>query len=327
MALQNNAAVKNKLLDVKASEEVKKAAFTKYFPQVEATALTFKVDKPLLEMEIPGGNLPVYDGNPANLLTATQFAYFPGGSISMLENGTIGFATATQPLFAGRRISTGNKLANLGIEVSQLQLKTTENEIALETEKQFWQIVALNEKLKTLERYIALVDTLHKEVNDAWQAGLITRNDLLKVELKQNELKMNKLKLTNGIMLAKMALCQYIGVVYSPDVDFSDNLANIQSPDQVYVDHQSALANRAEYQLRKKAPWPKIPDKDAAWRIPAASWCWGWCPISRYHGWRRDQLRDGFRNGEYPDFRLVGSIAQNEGTPPERRAEPEPGGR
>ncbi len=253
MALQNNAEVKNKLLDVKASEEVKKAAFTKYFPQVEATALMFKVDKPLLEMEIPGGNLPVYDGNPANLLTATQFAYFPGGSISMLENGTIGFATATQPLFAGRRISTGNKLANLGIEVSQLQLKTTENEIALETEKQFWQIVALNEKLKTLERYIALVDTLHKEVNDAWQAGLITRNDLLKVELKQNELKMNKLKLTNGIMLAKMALCQYIGVVYRPDVDFSDNLANIQSPERVYVDHQSALANRAEYQLLQKS--------------------------------------------------------------------------
>ena len=161
--------------------------------------------------------------------------------------------TAIQPVFAGQRITTGNKLANLGVEVSQLQLISTKNETLYETEKQYWQIVSLNEKMKTLERYIQLVDTLHKEVNDAYQAGLITRNDLLKVELKQNELKMNRLKLENGIALAKMALCQYIGITYNPGINFTDELAKTDNPQAIYTDHQQALANRVEYQLLQKS--------------------------------------------------------------------------
>ena len=253
LALQNNVQVKNKKLDVEVSEQVKKAAFTKYFPQVQAMAVSFRFEKPLFDMNIPGGNLPVYDGNPANLATATQFAYFPGMAISMFEKGTIGLATATQPLFAGRRIVTGNKLANLGVEVNQIQLGATQDEISFETERQYWQLVELGEKVKTLERYIQMVDTLHKEVNDAFKAGLITRNELLKVELKQTELQMNRLKLANGIVLSKMTLCQYIGVSYNQSIRFAENPINPENPQLIYTDHQQALAKRAEYQLLQKS--------------------------------------------------------------------------
>ncbi|MGV8094406.1 MAG: efflux RND transporter permease subunit [Mangrovibacterium sp.] len=253
LALQNNAEVKNKTLGVESAQEVKKAAFTKYFPQVEATALAFRFDKPLMELEMEGGNLPVYDGNPANLKTATQFAYFPPTSIGMLEKGTIGMATATQPVYAGSQIATGNKLANLGVEVSELQLTSVKNQIVLQTENQYWQIVSLNEKMKTLEQYIQMVDTLHKEVADAYEAGLITRNDLLKVELKQNELQMNKLKLENGIELARMALCQYMGVPYNAGIAFTDTIPAAITPQLIYTDHQQALAKRAEYQMLQKS--------------------------------------------------------------------------
>ncbi|MGD9976609.1 MAG: TolC family protein [Bacteroidales bacterium] len=253
MAIENNAQMKNKMLDVEASKEVKKAAYTKYFPQVSATAMSYKFTDPLINMEVPGGNLPVYDGNPENLATATEFAYFPGMAISMLEEGAIGMATATQPIYAGGRIATGNKLANIGIEVSELQLKATEKEILLETEKQYWQIVSLGEKKKTLENYIKLVDTLHNDVANALEAGLITRNDLLKVELKQNELQMNLSRLLNGTELAKMAFCQYIGIEYSGDMNFTDDVEIDGIPEQYYTDHSEALKNREEYMMLQKS--------------------------------------------------------------------------
>jgi outer membrane protein TolC len=204
-------------------------------------------------MNIPGGNLPVFDGNPANLATATQFAYFPGMALSFFEKGSLGLVTATQPVFAGRRIVTGNKLANLGIEVNQIQLASNEDEVAIETERQYWQIVELTGKMKTLENYIQLVDTLHKEVKDVYNAGIINRNDLLKVELKQNELKMNRVKLSNGIILAKMAFCQYIGVLYHPEISFADDFGTLESPLLKYTDHQQTLPGRAEYKLLKKS--------------------------------------------------------------------------
>ena len=122
-----------------------------------------------------------------------------------------------------------------------------------ETERQYWQLIELGEKMKTLDRYIQMVDTLHKEVNAAFQSGLIIRNDLLKVELKQTELQMNRLKLENGIVLSKMALCQLIGISYNQSIRFAENPISPDNPQMIYTDHQLALTKRSEYQLLQKS--------------------------------------------------------------------------
>ncbi len=131
---------------------MKKAAFTRYFPKVSASGATFQFRDPLIQYNIPGGNLPVYDGNPINLASPTEFAWFPGISLSLVNRGTIGAATAVQPLFAGGRIITGNQLAALGVEVSSEKKVLSENEVLLKTEEQYWQIVSLQEKMKTLQK-------------------------------------------------------------------------------------------------------------------------------------------------------------------------------
>ena len=98
-ALENNKKLIEAQLEVEAAKQVKKEAFTNYFPIVNAGAVAMKANRSLLETEIPEMNLPVYDGNPANIGTATQFAYFPGMEISVLDYTNIGMVTAIQPLY------------------------------------------------------------------------------------------------------------------------------------------------------------------------------------------------------------------------------------
>ncbi|MDD4033278.1 MAG: TolC family protein, partial [Bacteroidales bacterium] len=236
LALKNNAQIKNARLEIEASKEVSKNAFTRYFPKVEMTTLTFAMKDPLIDMKIPGGNLPVYDGNPAHLLTATQFAYFPGMSFSLLDKGILGVVTATQPLYAGGRIRTGNQLSRLGIEVTRGKMALSENEVILKTEEQYWQIISLKEKMKTLMEMEQLLNSFYKQANDAWQAGLINRNDVMKVSLKQSDLRVNKLKLENGILLASMAFCQYLGLPLDTQLEFSDQPLPDQTPETLYID-------------------------------------------------------------------------------------------
>ena len=80
-----------------------------------------KAINPLLKLNMEGGNLPVYDGNPAHLLTATQFAYMPGINISLLNQLAGGAVTVLQPIYAGNRIKTGNQLADINLEVKMKQ--------------------------------------------------------------------------------------------------------------------------------------------------------------------------------------------------------------
>lgn len=253
LALKNNTLVSNSNLEIEASNQIKKAAFTNYFPKVSATGMTFHFNDRLIEYNMPGGNLPVYDGNPANLPIATQFAYFPGISLSLMDKATIGAITAVQPVFAGGRIITGNKLAQLGINVNNSRLILSKNEVLLKTEEQYWLIVSLNEKLKTLHMVEMLLDTIYKQASDAYQAGLINRNDVMKVSIKQSEMKINRIKLEDGIKLATMAFSQHIGLPYDSAMVLPDTLVISQSPYDVYLDTDQALLNREEYKLLQKS--------------------------------------------------------------------------
>ena len=255
LAMKNNTTIKNAILEIKAAEQVKKSAFTNYFPQISATAMTFGFNKPLLDLSIEGGQLPVFatDGVTPPVQVPGQFAYFPGLSLSMLDKGTIGAVTAIQPVFAGGRIIAGNKLARVGINVNQGKLKLSKEQIMTKTEEQYWQIISLYEKRKTLDLTKQLLDSLYNEAEDAWKAGLINRNEVLKVALKQSEIRQNELKLSNGIQLATMAFCQFLGLPSDSALVLADSLTSLRTPGEVYINSEEALLNRQEYKLLQES--------------------------------------------------------------------------
>ena len=249
LALQNNAKVKNGALELEAAQQTRKAAFTKFFPSISASGAMFGAQENLMEISTQGGNLPVYDGNPAHLLTATQFAYMPASTMGLLKSGTFGVVTAVQPIFAGGRIWNGNRLASLGEDVSEYKNRLAQNEVLLKTEEQYWLVFSLNEKTKTIQRYEKLLNSLLAQVEDAYKSGLVSKNDMLKVKVKRSEVLLNKSKLENGLRLATMAFCQYIGIPYDSSLVLRDSLTLEASPESYYVENTETLKNRSEYHL------------------------------------------------------------------------------
>ncbi|MGD1009391.1 MAG: TolC family protein [Candidatus Aminicenantales bacterium] len=249
LALQNNVRTKNSALESEAARETRREAFTRFFPSVSASGTAFDASKSMLEITTPGGNLPVYDGNPANLPTATAFAYFPGATMGILGSMKFGLVSAVQPVFAGGRIVNGNRLAALGVEASDEKARLARDEVLRTTEEDYWRVVSLDDKLRTVEKYEAFLRRLLGQVEDAYDAGLVMKNDVLKVRLKLSEVLLNKSKAGNGRALAAMALCQHIGIPYDPAVELSDPLVVDGPPDAYHVDHQEALKARPEFRL------------------------------------------------------------------------------
>ncbi len=225
LVLTNNVKIKNGKLEVESSKQIKNDAFTNYFPTIEADAFSFKSNDNIVNM---------------NML---------GMPISLLDKTTIATVTAMQPIFAGGQIINGNKLANLGVDVNNELLNLTQKEELIKTEEKYWQIVSLTNKLKTLNDYETLLNNLLIQVNDAYNSGLITKNDVLKVVLKKSEIELNKLKLTNGIKLSYMAFCQSIGIEYKSDYVLSDSLITYNKPENIFEDPNVAVTERGEYRL------------------------------------------------------------------------------
>lgn len=228
MALENNARLKNARNDVAGAIQGKKEAFTNYFPNISATGMGYNANKGLIEMDMG-----------------------PGMSMSMLKNGIMGGVTLTQPIFAGGQIVNGNKLAEIGVDMSRLQLAQTENEVRLTVEQFFWQIITVEEKRKTL----ALIDTmlvkLHKDVEVAVNAGVTMRNDLLQVRLKQNEIQSAIITLESNRAILKKMLAQYMGLG-TEEINITYNVSFDEAPafpDDIFIIPQDALSSTIEYKM------------------------------------------------------------------------------
>jgi len=253
LALQNNRKIMNAEMQIQASQQQKQEVFTNFFPKVSIAAFAMRSADYLMKIETPTMNLPVWDGrNPAQLMNPTQFAYFPALSIGLLDYMNTAAVTVAVPVYAGGRIRRGYKLARLGEEVNVYQKKMTCDEVLARTEELFWTLQSFSEKRNTLGSYKLLLDSLFRDVNNYSKAGLAQKNDVLKVQLKQNELKTNMLKLKNGINLTRRALCQHIGIAYDSMLVFTAP-PDTQSEAIVFQDPEQLVKNRGEYHLLNKA--------------------------------------------------------------------------
>ena len=175
----------------------------------------FNANKGMAKMDMNPSELisPELGATLAQMLPAEALAALGSPvSISMLKNGTVAGVTAVQPVFAGGQIINGNKLAKVGVEVSRLQLQLSENEVEKQTEQYYWQLVSLQEKMKTVEAVDTLLTHIYKDVDVAVRAGVAMRNDLLQVQLRQSDIESQRLKLQNGINIVRLLLAQYCGL-------------------------------------------------------------------------------------------------------------------
>ena len=214
-ARHNNFALRNARYSIDAAQEQRKEAFTKYFPTVSGTGLWFNANKGMAQTTVnPSEVIPQELGGVlAQSLPVEALAVLGNPvSISMMKNGTFAGISAVQPVFVGGQIINGNRLAKVGEEAARLQLQLSENEVEKTTEQYFWQLVTMQEKMKTLAAVEALLADIHKDVDVAVRAGVALRNDLLQVQLRQNDTESQRLKLRNGIGIVKLLLAQYCGL-------------------------------------------------------------------------------------------------------------------
>ena len=232
-AVEHNRTLRNSRLDLDAASQTRREAFTNYFPQISASGGLFQAQHGLVQADF----------------AVPQMGTLP---VSLVKRGIVGSVTAVQPLFTGLKIVTGNKLARLGEEVGRLQLQKTESEVREQTDAYYWQVVSLRDNLSTIEAVERQLEEIHRQVELSVKAGLVTTNDLLRVELRQQEIASNRLKVENGLKVSKMLLAQHIGVDWRAFDVAAAEFGQPEAPAAFYVPVEEALDNRAEYRLAEK---------------------------------------------------------------------------
>lgn len=258
MALENNRSLQSARFDLKMADEDARIAFTKYFPSVQAGVTGFIGAKDLMRTTM---DLTSIGETYGPMLMQMGFGEMlmnmpPQNDVSMMKKGVVANIVAMQPVYAGGQITTGNKLAALQQEVRRLQITMSEKNIAQSVAEYYWQIVSLRGNISTLDAVDEQLNAIHTLTENYVKAGLINRNDLLTVELKQQETASARLQVTNAIELLRLVLAQLCGAdveTFQPDcASFDAAKVDLKAPDSYFVSPAEAVLNREELELAAK---------------------------------------------------------------------------
>lgn len=279
LALSNNKELRMSKEKVNAAHYQQKAAFTNFLPKIDMMGTYMRTEKEISLLSddqksaisnigtavAPMGQklqqILSSDPSLAPLLTPLQsvMGTLPGalnqvgqGMVDALRTDTRnmfgGMVTLTQPIFMGGKIIAYNKITKFAEQLAESQHATELQDVILNTDQAYWQVISLVNKKKLAESFLELVKKLDSDVSKMVAEGVATKADELSVNVKVNEAEMTLTKVENGLSLSKMVLCQLCGIPLDTPITLADeSMENITLPD-TYIEGNvnTALSNREE---------------------------------------------------------------------------------
>lgn len=251
LAVRNNKELSISKEKINLASQEKKAAFTKYFPQVSANGAYMwnQKDLNLLDMGALSSSLSSSLGGLAQL-PALQNAFATINDIQHLDiqNVWIGNVSLMQPVFMGGKIVNYNQIASYAKELAESMNDLQLQELIYKTDETYWQVISLVNKKKLADSYVSLLSKMNEDISAMIAEGIATEADGLSVKVKLNEAEMAQTKVNNGLALTRMLLAQICGLPLEEEIRLADeNLNDFPVSDQtVAADLNEAFMNRGE---------------------------------------------------------------------------------
>lgn len=251
LAIQNNKELQISGEKIKMADNEKKAAFTKYFPQLSANGAYMwnQKDINLLDMGALSSSLSSSLGGLAQL---PMIQHLMSGVNDMqhldVQNIWVGNVSLVQPVFMGGKIVNYNQITKFAKQLAESMNNLQLQDLIYKTDETYWQVISLVNKKKLADAYVDLLRKMDSDVTAMIYEGVATEADGLSVKVKLNEAEMAQTKVENGLALTRMLLAQICGLSLEEDLSLADEkLDNFPvETTQVSADLNEAFMNRNE---------------------------------------------------------------------------------
>jgi outer membrane protein TolC len=283
MALTHNKSLQMAQENVKAAQELKKAAFTQFLPNFSANA-TYAWNQKNISLLSEDAMLPVgtkmADGSfgfTADQISnkwmqtgATSYAPLDANGVPFdpklnpekiqwkgyallpksamefdVRNVFAGTIGFVQPIFMGGKIRELYNIAKYGENLAEAQHESKVTDLLLEVDEAYWRVVSVENKVSLAKEYRDLIAKVDSNVAIMIEEGVATKSESLKVKVKLNEADITLTKAEDGLNLSKMALNQLCGMPLDESYTLADQDLNSSVATQL-IPIDQAISNRPE---------------------------------------------------------------------------------
>ncbi|MBO0951750.1 TolC family protein [Fibrella forsythiae] len=209
LALQNNKGIKLADSRTLAAESRSQEAKDRSLPQANAS-LAYSRYSLTGPFALGQGS----DGKPLLGIPAGAF------------NATIGGVTISKEVFGGFAEKSAEKSAQLLAKASRLDAQRNRSELVYTVTDAYYNIVKLIRSTTVIDQSIKQFDEKEREANNLLKEGIVTANEVLKIQLQKNNLQLSRLQVDKARQTALYNFNLLVGLPDDQQVTIDTTLTN-----------------------------------------------------------------------------------------------------
>jgi outer membrane protein len=177
--------------------------------------------------------------------------------------------TLQQPLFTGFRLQRTVDIADYIVQASQKEYDRDKSDLTFNVKSAYWNLAKALELLNVVNENVGQVKAHLKDVQ-SWQGqGLITNNEVLKVQVQLSDVQLRQIDARNNVQLAKISLNNIIGLPLDTDIQLTTNILHEHT---IFSDLNSLIRQAQERRSEIKSMQYRVQASDAAVSLAQSSW-------------------------------------------------------
>ncbi|MCK6612818.1 MAG: TolC family protein [Ignavibacteriaceae bacterium] len=174
-----------------------------------------------------------------------------------------------QPLFTGFKISSGTDAAKYMNISAAAEYESEVRNTKLQIQTAYWNLRKAELMKKVMEEALVNLNSRVKDAENLFKQGMITKNDLLKIQVQQSDIRYRLIEVSDAEIFANTYLSTILGLEKNPKIAPTDEISGIEniplSADEL-IEH--AVTQRTDikaHQFRIYAAREQITIAQSAW--------------------------------------------------------------
>ena len=133
-------------------------------------------------------------------------------------------ATLQQPLFTGGKISGASNAADYLSDATKEDYKKDKADILYTIKAAYWNLYRANEFKRFVDENVNQIKSHAKDAENFMKQGMLTSNDLMKVQVQLSDALVRQIDATNGVKMAMYALNNTLGLPLGTEIELASTI-------------------------------------------------------------------------------------------------------
>lgn len=132
--------------------------------------------------------------------------------------------TLQQPVFTGFRLSKATEAADYAAEASTGDFRKDKLELTYGIQSKYWGLYRALEFSRVIDENVAQMEAHVKDIQNFFNQGIVTKNEVLKVEVQLSNVRLLQIEARNSVRLGTISLNSLIGIPLETELEMRTSL-------------------------------------------------------------------------------------------------------